>query len=381
MQYLLNNKSGRGFKARPETLDRCDREDWGQTPVMTQRKNKAVKEVPAARAAKRSTSYDVARAAGVSQSAVSRCFAPGASIAPATRDRIVKVAKELGYRPNALAQGLISGRTNLVAVIISTLTNLYYPEVLAELSRRLTERDLRVLLFSLNAESEVDAVLDQVWRHSVDGAISAARLSDAQVRQFADHDIPLVLYNRTSKSSHAGSVSCDSTGGERDLVERLLAAGHARFAIIAGPEDSAVGEERRIAALDRLAEAAITDVPMMRGDFSYDSGREALHALIGKNDRPDALICVSDLMAIGAIDAARSDLGIDIPDAMSIVGFDGSGPAGWTSYQLTSIRQPVGRMTEAAVDMLAERIEDASTPAERRLFAGELLPGRSARLG
>ena len=130
---------------------------------------------------RRATSYDVAKAAGVSQSAVSRCFAPDGSIAPATKARIIKVATELGYRPNALAQALISKRTKLVAVLISNLTNLYYPEVLDELTRRLTERDTRVLLFSLRSEGEVDEVLDQVWRHNVDGVISAARLSDAQI--------------------------------------------------------------------------------------------------------------------------------------------------------------------------------------------------------
>ncbi|MGI4876477.1 MAG: LacI family DNA-binding transcriptional regulator [Janthinobacterium lividum] len=352
-----------------------------QGEIMAAGKKSDVPEAPVLRSgSRRATSYDVARAVGVSQSAVSRCFAPGASIAPATRKRIMKAAEELGYRPNALAQGLISGRTKLVAVIISSLTNLSYPEVLVELCRRLTERDIRVLLFSLNAESEVDGVLEQVWRHSVDGTISAARLSEAQVQLFANHDVPLVLYNRTSKSSYAASVACDSMAGERDLVEQLLAAGHKRFAIIAGPDDSAVGEERRIAALDCLAEAGIRDVAVKRGDFSYESGREAFHDLIEGASDLEAVICVSDLMAIGAIDAARNELGIKIPDALSIVGFDGSIPATWISYQVTTIRQPVRRMAQAAVTMLMERVENGPLPAERRLFAGELLRGRSARL-
>jgi DNA-binding LacI/PurR family transcriptional regulator len=347
---------------------------------MAREKKSVTMTAPMVKSGRRATSYDVARIAGVSQSMVSRCFAPGGSIAPDKRDRILKIATELGYRPNALAQGLISGRTNMVAVLISSLTNRYYPEVLDELSRRLTERDIRVLLFSLNTESEVDAVLDQVWRHSVDGVISAARLSDAQIRLFDDHNVPLVLYNRTASTASAASVCCDSTSGERDLVGRLLDAGHKRFAIIAGPEDSYVGEERRVAALGRLAEAGIQDVPVVRGDFSYDSGRAGLHNL-AKNRMPDAVICASDQMAIGAMDAARIDLGIAIPKALSIVGFDGSGPASWASYELTSIRQPVRRMTEAAVAMLMERIDNGPTPAERRLFAGELLRGDSARIG
>ena len=333
------------------------------------------------RTARRATSYDVARAAGVSQSAVSRCFAPGGSIAPATRERVMKVAAELGYRPNALAQGLISGRTNLVAVVISALTNRYYPEVLAEISHRLTERDTRVLLFALEAERDVDTILDQIWRHSVDGVICAARLSDAQLQLFVENHIPLILYNRVADGAVAAtSVGCNSAAGERQLVSGLLAAGHRRFGIITGPEDSYVGEERRRAVLARLDQAGITEVPVVRGDFSYVSGREGLRALMADGSF-DAIVCVNDVMAAGAIDMARDSFGLAIPDALSIVGFDGSDPASWSSYRLTSIRQPVRRMTEAAVAMLFERIEDPTLPPERRLFAGELIAGGSARLG
>ncbi len=334
-----------------------------------------------AQSGRRPTSYDVARIAGVSQSAVSRCFAPNASIAPAKRELILKVAEEIGYRPNALAQALISKRTNLVAVLISNLTNLYYPEVLAGLSASLTARDVRVLLFSLGAESEVDDVIDQIWRHSVDGVISAARLSEQQLEQFADHQIPVVMYNRLASGPNAASVRCDSVGGERMLVERLIANGHKHYGIIAGPKDSYVGEERSGAALAMLAERGFADVPMVRGDFSYASGRAGLGELVRLAPKLDAVICASDLMAIGAMDEARIALDRAVPDTMSIVGFDGSGPATWESYRITTIRQPVGRMTAAAVAMLMERIEDRASPAEQRLFSGQLIEGASARLG
>lgn len=330
---------------------------------------------------RRATSYDVARAAGVSQSAVSRCFAPGGSVAPATRERIVKIADALGYRPNALAQGLISGRTGLVALLISSLTNLYYPEVLDELTRQLTKRDTRVLLFSLGTEGQVDDVLDQLWRHSIDGAICAAHLSDDQISLFAGHGVPLVLYNRVADRAPAASVGCDSIAGERLLVERLWAAGHRRYGVIAGPTDSYVGEDRRRGALDRLAQDGVVDVPVVRGDFSYDSGRRGLADLVAMDEAIEAVVCVNDIMAVGAIDAAREQLGRRVPGDLSIVGFDGSGPASWSSYQVTSIRQPVRRMTEAAVEMLMERRADPTAPAERRLFAGEFVPGTSARLG
>lgn len=300
------------------------------------------------------TSYDVAQRAGVSQSAVSRCFKPGASVAPKTRAKIMQAAEELGYHSNAMASGLITRRSNLVAILISNLTNLYYPEVLAELSRRLGENGIRVLLFPLQHESDVEEALTQVWRYRVDGAIVAARLCPRQLRAFARHHVPVVLYNRFGDGEPVASVTCDSVGGEGQLVDRLVAAGHQIFGIVSGPDDSYVSQERvrgaemRLHALGRRA--IVTP-----GAFDYASGDKGLRRLMLATDsRLDALICANDLMAIGAIDCARHAFGLDVPRQLSIVGFDGVGPASWASYGVTTIRQPVGRMTDAAVTMLLE---------------------------
>jgi DNA-binding LacI/PurR family transcriptional regulator len=327
------------------------------------------------------TSYDVARHAGVSQSAVSRCFKPGASISKATKAKVMKSARELGWQPNAMAQGLINRRSNLVAVIISNLTNLYYPEVLAEITQRLAVHGVKVLLFSLSHESDVDQVLQQVWSYRVDGAIVAARLSPTQVREFQKRGVSLVLYNRVEESVPCDSVCCDSAGGERQLVEGLLASGHQNFGIIAGPSDSYVGEERVRSAVDCLARAGKDEVPLVRGEFNYQAGRDGFAELMKQTKRKlDAVICANDLMAIGAVDAAKHDFARKVPEDVSVVGFDGVGPATWQSYLLTTIRQPVRRMTEAAVTMLMARISDPTNPPERRLFSGQLLSGSSARL-
>lgn len=326
------------------------------------------------------TSYDVARLAGVSQSAVSRTFRPGASVAPETRTRVLEAAARLSYQPNALAQALISKRTNLVAILISNLTNLYYPEVLAELGQRLSQNGIRTLLFALPNEGDAGEILNELWRHRVDGVIAAVKLQDDQIRAFQDKGVALVLYNRIADGGMASSVCCDSAAGEKLLVDRLVAAGHTNFGIIAGPEDSYVGEERLHGALSALEKAGFDNVPSVRGDFSYESGAKALGELLDQKKQIDAIICANDMMAIGALDAARDLHGLAIPRDLSVVGFDGIDPAHWTSYRLTSIRQPVRRMTEATVQMLMERIEDPDTEHERRLFAGQLLEGSSARL-
>lgn len=329
--------------------------------------------------AQRPTSYDVAQLAGVSQSAVSRCFRPGSSISADKRKVIQKAAAKLGYQPNAIASGLITRRSNLVAVLISNLTNLYYPEVLAELTLRLTAKGVRVLLFTLESESDVDAALDQVWRYRVDGAIAAARLSASQLRAFDRHRVPVVLYNRFAEGEPVPSVCCDSIGGERTLVDLLVDAGHRDFGIVAGPADSFVGNQRVEGARLRLAERGL-EAQVVEGGFDHDSGSAALRKLLAGSVRPDAVICANDLMAIGAIDAARHEFGLSLPADLSIVGFDGVGPAAWPSYCLTTIRQPVRRMTNAAVAMLMERVEDPSLPHEVRSFAGVLIRGGSARI-
>ena len=327
------------------------------------------------------TSYDVAQLAGVSQSAVSRCFRPGSSIAPKTRARVLAASRELGYHPNAMASGLITRRSNLVAVLISNLTNLYYPEVLAEITQRLSERGIRVLLFTLQSESDVDATLDLVWRYRVDGAIVAARLSSTQLRDFTRNKVPVVLYNRFGEGEPVPSVCCDSVGGERQLVERLVAAGHRVFGIIAGPDDSCVSQERVRGAQQRLHDLGYQAL-IVKGAFDYESGEAGLRALMAMTDQTmDALICVNDLMAIGAIDCARKQFGIRVPQDLSIVGFDGVAAATWASYQLSTVRQPVRRMTEAAVAMLMERIDDPDLPPEVRTFAGKVIEGSSARFG
>ena len=328
---------------------------------------------------RRATSYDVAKLAGVSQSAVSRCFRPGNSLSEDKRKAILKAAAKLGYEPNAFASGLITKRSNLVAVLISNLTNLYYPQVLAELTQRLDAQGIRVLLFALQNEGDAGNMLAQIWRYRVDGAIAAARLSTEQLAQFERHQVPVVLYNRFAENDAVPSVFCDSVGGERLLVDRLVAAGHKKFAILSGPADSYVGNQRVEGAKVRLAHHGL-GAEVFPGRFDHESGAEGLRKAMSRKKRPDALICANDLMAIGAMDAARDEFGLSIPDDLSIVGFDGVGPAAWPSYRLTTIRQPVRRMTEAAVTMLLERISNPKLPPEVRSFSGSLIEGASARL-
>jgi len=329
----------------------------------------------------RATSYDVAELAGVSQSAVSRVFQPGASASDEMRDRVMSAANKLGYRPNAIARGLITQRSNMVAVVISRQTNLYYPEVLVQITQRFSEHGIRVLLFTLDHERDIDGVLEQVLQYQVDGVVTAAMLSNKQLDMVENASIPVIFYNRTLPERLVNSVRCDQEEGERWLVGELVGAGHRRFAIVSGPEDSSVSTERTRGAVKRLKELGIDDVLIVRGDYGYASGRAAFAEIILRMDRlPDAVVVANDVMAIGCVDEARGANDVRVPEDISIVGFDGVGPARYAAYDLTTVRQPVGRMSEAAVQMLIERIENPELTPEKRVFSGDRILGGSAQL-
>lgn len=287
--------------------------------------------------------------------------------------------KELGYTPNAIARGLITRRSNMVAVIVSNLN--FYPEVVSELSARFAERGVRVLLFTLDHESDVSRTLEQVWQYQVDGVIVAAHLSPEEILAFVERNIPLVFYNRSYEDVNVCSVSCDQAGGERALINWLVeGSAHETFAIITGPADSVVSMQRTRGALERLKECGVTDVIQVSGDYGYRSGCRAVQEILEQRRKiPDAVICANDVMAFGAMDELRYRLDCDVPGDVSVVGFDGVRAAAWSSFDLATVVQPVESMAEAAVSMLMDRVANPDLPPEKRLFSGVLRKGSSIR--
>ena len=327
---------------------------------------------------RRATSYDVARLAGVSQSAVSRCFKSGSSISGKMRERVMKAAKELEYQPNAIARGLITQRSNLVAVLVSGRLNLYYPEVLFKITEQLSEAGLRALLFTVESEEDAESVIEQAWQFQVDGVISASHMSRDQYKILEKRQVPVVFFNRYFDDHPNTVVYCDPTAQVDELVERLAEYGHKRAAIITGPKTNMVSRERTRQVVESLSRFGIEKVAEVSGDFSYDSGAVGLQDIISQVDQaPSVVICVNDMMAMGCMDEARSVLELSVPEQMSVIGFDGIGMSQFPSYELTTIRQPIGRMCEAAVKMITDRVERPDQSHEKRVFEGAVIQGGS----
>ncbi|MYN03701.1 substrate-binding domain-containing protein [Pseudoduganella sp. DS3] len=331
---------------------------------------------------RRVTSYDVALVAGVSQSAVSRCFKPGASVSKSTYARVMKAAECLEYIPNAAARSLITRRSNIVAIVVSHSSMLYNPAALSELSQQLNRRGKRALLFTMQHEGEIEGILNDLWQFQVDGVVAASTVTAAHVAEFKRRQVPLVVFNRHLRDLDVNSVLCDQQEAARVVVSRLAAAGHRQLAIIGGPSQNSIARERLRGALERITELGLPEAPVFHGQFDYASGVAGLHELIARIGAvPDAVMCANDAMAMGCVDAARQHLHIDVPSGMSVVGFDAVEGSNWLSYELTTVRQPLHKMAVAAADLLCNLIEaDGVVESEKRVFAAQFVEGETALL-
>lgn len=326
------------------------------------------------------TASDVARLAGVSQSAVSRAFTPGASVAPDTRQRIIDAAKALSYRPNLIARSLIKQRSGTIGVVISYLQNQFNPEVLESLSRALKAAGYNILLFTVDPHS-ADPILDEVLQLQVEALVlGSTSVSSAVADECAAAGIPVVLFNRTSVVNSVSSVAGDNVAGSRRIAQFLAAGGHRRFGYMAGLENSSTNQEREAGYTAWLRENQLPVSSRVVGNYTFDGAWNAMRELCRQPRRPDAVFCANDHMAIAALEVARSEFGLDVPNDMSIVGFDDVGAARWPSFSLTSFSQPVDLMVGETVRILLGLIGGATTAREAIRIPGRLIVRRSARL-
>lgn len=323
--------------------------------------------------------HDVAREAGVSQSAVSRAFTSGASIAPDTREKIMAAAKRLGYRPNLLARSLISGRSNIVGVGVGDLGNSFFVQALELLSRALDAAGVRLLLLPADEEESPEPSLHEILHYRLDALVLlSVNLSSRLAEECRRAHVPVVLFNRTSRDHTVSSVTGDNALGARTIAAHLLAGDHRRIAFIAGSTDSSTNQEREAAFIGYLAERGVPLAWREEGHFAFDAAMEATRRLLTSMDRPDAIFCANDTMAIAAINVARHEFGMDVGREISIIGYDDVPMAAWPAFSLTTYSQPAQRMADETVNLIRQLREDPDQH-RHRILAGSLIVRGSSR--
>lgn len=329
----------------------------------------------------RVTSQDVARRAGVSQSAVSRAFTPGASVAPETRSRILAAAEALGYRPNKIARSLITRRSGLIGIVVGYLDNLFYPTVIERLSRGLQERGFHALMFFTPPTAETDeAVLRELLEYQVDGLIMvSAGLSSTFAARCSAAGIPVLLFNRTLDDPSLSAVSSDNVAGGETIARHLVACGRRRIAFLAGWPGSSTSRDRRRGFVAELKRQGLDLYREDVGNYDLETARAATRRLFAEPPIPDALFCANDHMAIAALDVLRADLGLSVPGDVAVAGYDDAPMAGWAAYALTTVSQPPDEMVAAALRILLANIAAPAPRPERVRIAGRLILRASTR--
>jgi DNA-binding LacI/PurR family transcriptional regulator len=330
--------------------------------------------------AKAPTSFDVAQLAGVSQSTVSRVFSDKSdAVNTETRRRVLMAAQKLKYRPNVIARMMSTNKTNIVGIVMANVTSPFYPYVLDKFLQALQISGRQALLFSPAPGHDVDALLPLVLQHRVDALIiTSAMLSSEMAEECRQHGTPVILFNRYVLGAPVSAVCSDNVAGGRLAADVLLDAGHERLAYISGTAHTSTNTDRERGFFERLRERGYTNCDHEAADYTYETGYDACRRLLRRRERPDAIFCANDIIAIGAMDAARA-LGVNVPGELSIIGYDDIPMAGWHAFRLTTISQEVDPMIAATMALLAEKINDPNSSPQVQMIPGKLKVRGSVR--
>lgn len=315
------------------------------------------------------TLKDVAERAGVSRSAVSRTFTEGASVSDKTRRKVQKAATELGYRPNALASSLTTGRTKLIGLVSDNFHNPIFLEVFALFTRGLQDRGYRPLLVNLSDHKDREQAVHMLRQYSVDGVIVASStLPPAFAKDFRDAGMPVVnSFGRHTTSPDVHVVGIDNVECGRMAARSLIERGYRKLGFMGGPE-AATSTQDRLAGFLEIVRAApgVSQSHSFARRYSFDAGRDEMARLIA--DGPaEAYFCGDDVISIGALSAAQS-AGLRVPDDIGLIGLNDMEMAGWDNIALTTVHQPIRQIIASSIELVVAMLEDPDRYPEARLF-------------
>jgi LacI family transcriptional regulator len=274
-----------------------------------------------------------------------------------------------------------TGRSRIIGLVVAYLENQFYPEAIERLSKALQARGYHVLVFMASNDHEAtQKVIDELLDYQVDGIVAASvGLSSELTKRCDGLGIPIVLFNRHQYDDRLSAVTSDNVAGGRKLAEFLIAGGHERIAHIAGWEGASTQIDREAGFMAGLKAAGRGLYARGSGDFNFETAKQAAREMFEGLDRPDAVFVANDHMAFAVMDVLRFELGLRVPEDVSVVGYDDVTLSHWPSYDLTTVRQPANRMVAATVDVLMARLDEDDRKPRRVVIDGPLMIRGSAR--
>ncbi len=317
------------------------------------------------------TMKDVAQRARVSVSTVSHVLNGTRKVSEGTRGDVLAAVEELSYRPNLLAKGLKTRRTYTIGLLIPDIQNSFFTLVVRGVEDEALSRGYHLFLCNTDEDPErEDEYITELAKKRVDGLMVApSARRESHVGRLLDEGVPFVFVDRDVEGVDADVVSVDNRAGMRLIAEHLVGLGHRRIAIISGPLDKASGYERHLGLRDALADlgVALEDSLVRFGDFRTTGGRAGARELLGLSPPPTALVTANNQMTLGAL-LTINEMGLGVPDDISVVGFDDPEWAPLTGPPLTTLAQPTYEMGVRAAKMLLDRIEAGSEGESRKVL-------------
>lgn len=327
----------------------------------------------------RVTIKDIARAAGVSHTTVSRALRDSEEISPETRARIRAIAESLGYRPNPVARALQGRRTQTIGVVVTRLSDPFHTEVVQGIERVAQAHGYGLLLSLSHEDPEKErAIVEMLAAKQVDGIIVAAsRLGSRYLPLLEALRIPIVLINSHQTGPYVYSVATDNVHGGYLATRYLIGLGHRAIAYIGSRRGGRSNQDRYRGYRQALREAGLNPRPewVVKGDGRVEGGEMAMRRLLEVRPRPTAVFCYNDLTAIGALKAALR-AGLRVPEELSIIGFDGLEEGTYVIPALTTVAQPRQQLGRLAAEMLLEILDGRPSP-KRILLQGTLIERES----
>ncbi|HEX8938929.1 MAG TPA: LacI family DNA-binding transcriptional regulator [Candidatus Limnocylindrales bacterium] len=326
------------------------------------------------------TILDVARAAGTSKSTVSKVLRDEPNVAPATRARVREAMARLGYRPNAAARSLVQRRARVIGIVVADIRNPFFAEIAHAIAEVAAEAGYGTVLSDLSTERGAEpSFLHLVAEGRADGLVLAAWPGSDAAGCLAAERTPVAYVACRPLGVAADSVTLDEARGAALAVAHLAALGHRRIACIASGDDDSSAADRLAGYRRGLLEAGLVPdaglVVRARPDaerFGARTGGLAARALLEVEPPPTAIFAADDFLALGAMQALE-EIGLRVPDDVSLVGFDDIGVAGLARIGLTTVVQPVAAMGRQVAGILLERLErdgrarDRTTAADGRV--------------
>ena len=303
------------------------------------------------------TSRDVARLAGVSQPTVSRALRDDARVSEDTKKRVRDAAQLLGYVPSEAGRALSSGRTRRIGLLVTDLDNQFYSHIIAPVHRELERLGYQLMLHTETADNET--VAERLAANGLDGVLLATSTVDSVAPlRLRDRGMPFVYFNRIGSLVGADAAVVDPTAGYRDAVDLVADLGHVRVGAVLGPANTSTAQVREAALRSALSARGLLlpESCVRRAPYDAVEGERAAADLLAGDAPPTMLFCGNDVVAYGALNAARR-AGLSVPDDLSIIGFDDLPEAAWPIIDLSTIGYDITGMARAAADLIVRRIE------------------------